>query len=156
MAHRTKVVDRTTVIPSPPSVVFDAVMSPDTAPLIDPGVREWRPDAEPIGVGTRFTIRGRLGVVPIRGTSEAVRWEPPLLAEFRSVVTWPAQLTAQHRFEPRADGGTNYTWSITFREASFISRPLVALTARLFARNLANQADALTSYLGSVPPPSND
>jgi len=59
-------------------------------------------------------------------------------------------------FEPRADGGTNYTWSITFREASVISRPLVALTARLFARNLANQADALTSYLGSVPPRSID
>jgi hypothetical protein len=63
-------------------------------------------------------------------------------------------MTAQHRFEARADGGTNYTWSITFREASIISRPLVALTARLFARNLANQADALTNYLRSVPPSS--
>lgn len=68
MVGRTTVVDRTTVIPSPPDVVFAAVMSPDTAPLIDPGVREWRPDAEPIGVGTRFSIRGRLGVLPIRGT----------------------------------------------------------------------------------------
>lgn len=152
MVERATVVDRTTVIPSPPDAVFAAVMSPDTAPLIDPGVREWRPDAEPIGVGTRFSIRGRLGVLPIRGTSECVRWEPPLLAEFRSIVTWPAQMTAQHRFEPRADGGTNYTWSITFREVSIISRPLVAVTARLFARNLANQADALTSYLRSVPP----
>jgi hypothetical protein len=74
----------------------------------------------------------------------------------RSVVTWPAQLTAQHRFEPRADGGTNYTWSITFREASIISRPLVALTTRLFAWNLADQADALTRYLSSVPPASSD
>jgi len=152
MVERMTVVDRTTVIPSPPDAVFAAVMSPDTAPLIDPGVREWRPDAEPIGVGTRFSIRGRLGVLPIRGTSETVRWEPPLLAEFRSTVTWPAQMTAQHRFEPRADGGTNYTWSITFREVSIISRPLIALTARLFARNLANQADALTRYLRSVPP----
>jgi hypothetical protein len=153
MADRTTVVDRTTMIPSSPAVVFATVMSPETAPLIDPGVREWRPDAEPIGVGTRFTIRGRLGVLPIRGTSEAVRWEPPLLAEFRSVVTWPAQMTAQHRFEPRADGGTNYTWSISFHEVSIVGRPLVALAARLFARNLANQADALTSYLRAMPPP---
>ena len=153
MVERTTVVDRTTVISRPPDVVFAAVTSPDTAPLIDPGVREWRPDTEPIGVGTRFTIRGRLGVVPIRGTSETVRWEPPLLAEFRSVVKSPAQLIAQHRFEPRADGGTNYTWSITFRERSIISRPLVALTARLFARNLAAQAEALTTYLRAVPPP---
>lgn len=153
MVGRTKVVDRTTVIPSPPDVVFAAVNSPETAPLIDPSVREWRPDTEPIGVGTRFTIRGRLGVLPIRGTSETVRWEPPLFAEYRSVVTWPAQMTAQHRFEPRADGGTNYTWSITFREASIIARPLVALAARLFARALAKQADALTRYLRAVPHP---
>ena len=155
MVERTTVIDRTTVIPSPPDVVFAAVMSPATAPLIDPGVREWRPDAEPIGVGTRFTIRGRLGVVPIWGTSETVRWEPPLLAEYRSVSTWPARMTAQHRFEPRADGGTNYTWSISFHEVSILGRPLVALAARLFTRALANQADALTSYLRAMAPPPN-
>ena len=73
MVQRMTVVDRTTVIPSPPDVVFAAVMSPDTAPLIDPGVREWRPDTEPIGVGTRFSIRGRLGALPIRGTSVGVQ-----------------------------------------------------------------------------------
>jgi hypothetical protein len=156
MADRTTVVDRTTVIPSSPDVVFAAVNSPETAPLIDPAVREWRPDTEPIGVGTRFTIRGRLGLLPIRGTSETVRWEPPLLAEYRSVSTWPARMTAQHRFEPRADGGTNYTWSISFHEVSIVGRPLVALAARLFARALANQADALTSYLRTMPPPPTD
>ena len=65
-------------------------------------------------------------------------------------------MTAQQRFEPRADGGTNCTWWISFHEVNILGRPLVALAARLFARALANQADALTNYLRAVPPPPND
>jgi hypothetical protein len=53
-------------------MVFAVVNSPETAHLIDPAVREWSADTRPIGIGTCFTIRGRLGIVPIRGKSVAI------------------------------------------------------------------------------------
>ena len=83
-------------------MVFAVVMSPETAQLIDPAVRVWQADVRPIDLGTRFTIRGRLGVVPIRGTSEVTIWDPPQLAEFRSIApTWPFRMTARHRVTGR-------------------------------------------------------
>ncbi len=152
MAGRTTTIDRTTRLASPRATVFAVVCSPETAPLIDPAVRQWRPDSRPIGVGTRFAIRGRLGRVPIRGTSEVAAWDPPTLAEFRSVApTWPFRVTAQHRFAARADSGTDYTWSMAFHEVNVIARPLIALAARLFEQALSAQADALTAYLHGLP-----
>jgi len=155
---RTTTISRTTALSSRPSVVFSVVNSPETAPLIDPAVRQWRADHRPIGVGTRFSIRGRLGVVPIRGTSEVVSWDPPTLAEFRSVApAWPMHMTAQHRFAERHGGGTDYTWSISFHEVSPVARPVVAITARLFERAFAAQAEKLSRYLADrsedEPPP---
>ena len=152
MARRVTTIDRTTVLASPPPMVFAVVNSPETAPLIDPAVREWSPDSRPIGVGTRFLIRGRLGLVPIRGRSEVVTWGPPAFAEFRSVTpTWPFRVTAQHRFERRDDGRTDYTWSMSFHEVNVIARPLIALAARRFEQALSAQADALTEYLRHRP-----
>ena len=148
MGRRTTTIDHATTLTSAPATVFAVVNSPETAPLIDPAVREWKADSRPIGVGTHFAIRGRLGAVPIRGKSEVVAWDPPTSAEFRSVApTWPFRMTARHRFDPRADGGTDYTWTISFHEMSIIARPLVAIAARLFARALSAQAEALASYL---------
>lgn len=148
MAHRTTTIDRSTILTTAPPMVFAVVNSPETARLIDPAVSEWSADSRPIVVGTRFTIRGRLGIVPIRGTSEVVVWDPPRLSEYRSVApVWPARMTARHRFEERPDGGTEYTWSISFEEVSLVARPLVAIFSRLFRRAFAAQAEALESYL---------
>jgi hypothetical protein len=129
-------------------VVFAAVMSPETARLIDPAVRVWQADVLPIQLSTRFTIRGRLGVVPIRGTSELTAWDPPQLAEFRSIApTWPFRMTARHQLETTPDGGTDYTWSISFHEVNALARPLIAILTRLFGHALAAQADTLARYL---------
>ncbi len=148
MPLRTTTIEQTTTLMSPPPLVFAVVMSPETAPLIDPAVREWRADSRPIGVGTRFSIRGRLGWVPIRATSEVVGWEPPTVGEFRSVApTWPFRMTARHRFEEVADGGTEYTWSISFHEVNVVARPLIDVASRMFRRALAAQADMLIAHL---------
>lgn len=145
---RTTIVEKTTVLPAPPAEAFAAVNSPEIAPVIDPAVRMWKPDSDPIGVGTRFTIRGQLGIIPIRGVSETTTWDPPHLATYRSVSpTWPFLMTAEHRFDPEGTDRTRYTWTITFHEANAVARPLIALAARLFRRATANQADALTAYL---------
>lgn len=150
MPTRTTTIDHTTTLTSPPELVFAVVMSPETAPLIDPAVREWQANSRPIGVGTRFTIRGRLGLVPIRGTSEVVSWHPPAIGEFRSITpTWPFRMTARHRFEEIASGGTNYSWSISFHELNVVARPLIAIAARLLRRAVAAQADMLTAHLGA-------
>ncbi len=150
---RATVVARTTRLPARPASAFAAVNSPEIAPFIDPAVRLWQPDTDPIGVGTRFAIRGKLGIIPIRGTSEAITWDPPHLAVYRSVSpTWPFRMTAEHRFEPDGDNHTMYTWAITFHEVNVIGRPLIALAAKLFPRSLANQAEALTAYLESHEP----
>ena len=150
---RTTTIEQTTALPSAPEVAHAVVMSPETAHLIDPSVREWSADVRPIAVGTRFTIRGRLGRIPIRGMSEVVVWDAPTFGEFQSVApTWPFRMTARHRFAARPDGGTDYTWSVSFHEQSVVARPLIALASRLFTRALADQADALTTYLRARPP----
>jgi len=148
VAHRVTTIDRTTALRAPPSLVFAVVNSPETAHLIDPAVREWSADTRPIGVGTRFTIRGRLGVVPIRGMSRVVVWDPPSVAQFRNVrPSWPVHITATHRFVERADGGTDYTWSMSFEAASIVARPLIAMMSPLFRRAMAAQGEALGRYL---------
>jgi Polyketide cyclase / dehydrase and lipid transport len=153
MTVRTTTIDRSTALPSPRTLVFAVVNSPETAPLIDPACHEWRADIRPIAVGTRFSIRGRLGRLPIRGTSEVTVWNPPCFAEFRSVApTWPVRMTAQHRFEEREGGGTDYTWSISFHEMNMVARPLVAIATRLFQQAFAAQAEALADYLDERSP----
>ena len=148
---RRTVVSRETLLPSPPLAAFEAVHDPATAPLIDPAVREWTPDREPVGVGTRFRIRGRLGVIPIRGTSEVDTWEPPHRSRFRSVAPdWPFRMTATHEFEAVGERSTSYRWSITFEEVSRVGRPFVALSARLFRTAMSRQASALSDYLSSI------
>jgi hypothetical protein len=122
-------------------------MSPEIAPIIDPAVREWRPDREPIDVGTRFTIRGRVGLLPIRGTSECIRWEPCEIAVFHSVQgSGPLQITATHSFQPGADG-TRYTWRMDFDGPA----PLAAGSAWLFTRAIARQQRTLAAYLDDRP-----
>jgi hypothetical protein len=151
---RVTVVEHVTDLPCPPAVAFEAVNSPEIAPVIDPAVRVWRPDRSPIGVGTRFTIRGRMGWFPIRGTSEAVTWEPPNLSEFRSVsVTWPVRIHARHHFQDTGASTTRYTWRMTFIEVSPLGRPLVAFATRRFRRAMAEQSVALAAYVGATPTP---
>jgi hypothetical protein len=145
---RTVIVEHVSLLACTPLEAFDAVNSAELAPVIDPGVRSWTPDSTPIDVGTRFTVRARLGIIPIRGTTEAIRWDRPALAVYRSIrPSWPFSMTAEHRFEPH-DGATRYSWRIDFHVLHPIARPVVWLTARLFRRAMARQAEALTAYVG--------
>jgi hypothetical protein len=141
----THTAERTTTLPGGPADAWDAVMAPDIAPLIDPGVRTWQPDTEPPGVGTRFAIRGRLGGVPFRATSEVVTWELNRRAVFRNVrPAWPLRMVATHSFEP-VGKETRYTWRIDVSGPPPVSR----LIASLFRRSMAAQASALAAYLAS-------
>jgi uncharacterized protein YndB with AHSA1/START domain len=137
------------VLAAPPARVFEALTSPDIVPLVDPSVRAWVPDTLPIGVGTRFSIRGRIGHLPFRATSEVSAWDPPRHAAFRAVrPAWPLAITADHRCAGDAGGAggtTRYTWTIAITGP----RPAVALAALVFERVQGRQATALHAHLGS-------
>lgn len=138
-----RVVARQTLLPGPPGAVWHALMAEDVAPIIDPAVREWHADREPVDVGTRFSIRGRLGAVPFRATSEVAHWDPPRLGVFRSVKpARPMHMRATHELVPDGDA-TDYRWTIEIDGPW----PVVVLTARLWRRAMVNQARALTAYL---------
>lgn len=144
-AVSTHTAERTTMLPGGPADAWHAVMTPDIAPLIDPGVRSWQPDTEPTGVGTRCAIRGRLGGVPFRATSEVLTWELNRRAVFRNVrPAWPLRIVGTHTFEP-VGAETRYTWRIDVSGPPPASR----LIASLFRRSIAAQATALAAYLAS-------
>jgi hypothetical protein len=120
-----KRVEITSGLQHPRYVVFAVVMSPETAHLIDPAVRSWTASERPIAAGTRFAIRGRLGRVPIRGTSEVAIWDPPRLAGFRSVSpSWPMRMVI--RFERVAGLPERVTASAWF---SGLSEPTGVLSS---------------------------
>ncbi|MFI0527908.1 MAG: SRPBCC family protein [Ilumatobacteraceae bacterium] len=149
-------VQRTVHLPHSVSSVFDAVNSPATAPIIDPSVTSWTPDRLPIAVGTRFAIRGHLGSLPIRGTSEVTTWSPPTdpgtagLAVYRSISPKLARITAIHSFEPEGEG-TQYTWRLEF-ERSVLPSVLIRWLAGRFERAIAAQHSALRAHLAATQP----
>lgn len=139
----THTAELTTTLPSSPAAVWHAIMDPDIAPIIDPSVRRWQPDTDPPGVGTRYAIRGRLGGLPFRATSEVITWDLNRRAVFRNVKpSWPLRMIATHTMEP-VGSTTRYTWRIDVSAPPPASR----LIARLFRRSMTAQSSALAAYL---------
>lgn len=119
-------------------------MTPEVVPIIDPSVREWRANREPVDVGTLFTIRGRLGPVPFRATTAVKHWEPSVRAVFETVrPARPLRMVATHELAAAADGGTDYRWTIEITGPA----PLAAGSARLWRTGMEKQAIALSAYL---------
>jgi hypothetical protein len=118
-------------------------MTPEVVPLIDPSVREWRADRDPVDVGTRFRIRGRLGPVPFRATTEVTCWEPAARAVFETVrPARPMRMVATHELAA-AGVDTDYRWTIEITGPA----PLAAASARLWRSGMEKQAVALRAYL---------
>jgi hypothetical protein len=145
---QTTVVARTVDLPHSADRVFDAVNNPRIAPLIDPGVRRWQPDSEPVGVGTQFEIRGKLQWLPIRGRSVVKVWDPPWMAVYESVrPRRPIQMSAVHRFEPLSDGSTRYTWENLIQHPGPLGRVMARIAAPLLERSIADQHRTLGAWL---------
>jgi hypothetical protein len=156
MREQTTTVARSIDLRHPADRVFDAVNSPRIAPLIDPGVRRWQPDSEPIGVGTRFEIRGKLQWLPIRGQSVVEVWEPPRAAVYESVrPRRPISVNTAHLFDPLPDGGTRYTWETLIRHPGRLGRLFARIAAPLLERSIADQHRTLVRWLDrEEAPPS--
>jgi hypothetical protein len=127
------------VLEVPAHYAFDFLADPSTARLIDPMIREYRPDTAPMGVGTRNVLRLRVWGVPLRSESIVEAWEPGVLMRMASTrPTRPVKVLAEHRFEPLGDERCRYTWMITCEPTV----PGGRVVARLFGRLLAANADA--------------
>ena len=127
-----------TTIKAPPTFVFDFLADPTTAPLIDPAIREYRPDQLPMRVGTRNLIRMRIWGLPVRAESLVTEW----VAGRRMVMEGvkpkhPVKVSAVHTFEDDGDD-CRYTWTMEVEATGLLGR----LIARRFASFLQSNADA--------------
>jgi len=123
----------------PAEFAFDFIADPSTARLIDPSVREYRPDTLPMRVGTVNQVRFRMFGLPVRATSVVREWDPGRRMRMESTrPARPVKVVAEHTFEPNGDGCT-YTWAIETTPVGVIGRPAAALMARFWKANAAKQ-----------------
>jgi hypothetical protein len=131
-----------TVLEVPAAFAFGFLADPSTATIIDPAIREYRPDTLPMGVGTRNVMRMRVWGVPARAESIVEAWEPGVLMQFVSTrPTRPARVRAVHRFEPLGDERCRYTWTITIEPTVPGGRPIGRLVSRFFTANAEAQGE---------------
>jgi hypothetical protein len=124
-------------ISAPAEVAFDFVADPSTARLIDPAIREYRPDTVPMREGTTTLIRFRMFGLPVRATSVVRAWEPGRRMVMENTrPSRPVRVTGEHRFEPDDDGdGCTYTWAIDCAPVGLLGRPAASLMARFWRAN---------------------
>lgn len=123
----------------PAEVAFDFLADPSTAPIIDPAVREYRPDQVPMRVGTRNLIRFRMWGLPVRAVSVVREWEPGRRMVMENVQPErPIRAVATHTFDPDGDGCT-YTWAMTFAPRGLLGPAVGSLFARFMHRNAVAQ-----------------
>jgi hypothetical protein len=122
----------------PADYAFAFLADPSTANVIDPAVREYKPDSLPMRQGTRNLIRFRMWGIPMRIISVVREWEPGRRMVMENVKpSWPVRAVATHSFAPDGESCT-YTWAMEFRS----SGPLGALIGRVFARFMHSNAKA--------------
>lgn len=123
----------------PSGYVFDFLADPSTARIIDPAVREYRPDSVPMREGTRTDVRFRMWLLPVRAVSVVTGWDPGERMVMESErPARPVRVVATHRFEPAGPDRCTYTWAIGLAPVG----PLGPLAARLFARFMRANAKA--------------
>ena len=124
----------------PAVYAFDFLADPSTATVIDPAIREYRPDTEPMGEGTRTVVRFRMWGLPVRATSVVTDWEPGIRMRMASEhPARPAQVIATHRFDTAGDERCTYTWTIECVPVGRAGHLPARVLARFFRRNATAQ-----------------
>ena len=122
----------------PAEYAFAFLADPSTAHVIDPAVRDYKPDSLPMRLGTRNLIRFRMWGIPLRVVSVVREWQEGRRMVMENVKpSWPVRVIATHSFEPDGEQCT-YTWAMEFRS----SNPIGAVVGRLFARFMHANARA--------------
>jgi hypothetical protein len=108
--------------PATPEVAFDSLADFTTTAEWDPGIAAAeRLDDGPIGLGSRFKVRSRLGVVTVPLVYEITHYERP----DRLVLSTEGPIHRGEddvRFATGPDGGTVVTWTAMFAMRGPIGR----------------------------------
>lgn len=100
------------VMKATPERAFAYLADPATAPIIDPAVISYTPDALPMHAGGTNTIRIRMFGVRATLVTRTLEWEEGRRMVLESVhPARPVRARATHLFEPHPDG-VRYTWSM--------------------------------------------
>lgn len=124
-------------VPTDPGTAFDYVADFTTTASWDPGIRGARRlDDGPIGLGSRFEVQSRFGLLTLPLVYEITAYEP----HERVVLTTRGILHQGEddvRFAPGADGGTVVTWNATFalRGPLRLGDPVLGVGFRRVARD---------------------
>jgi hypothetical protein len=110
MARITEHIDA----PVTPEVAFDSLADFTTTADWDPGIAAAeRLDSGPIGLGSRFEVRSKIGLLTVPLVYEITRYERPDRLVLTTVGTFHRG-EDDVRFEARSDGGTGVTWRAMF------------------------------------------
>jgi hypothetical protein len=124
----------------PAQWAFDFLADPSTATVIDPAIREYRPDALPMRVGIRTTIRLRMWGLPLRAVSVVQEWEPGVrMVMANERPARPVRIVARHRFAPAGAQRCTYTWEIDVVPTGRLGTPVAHLLARFLRGNARAQ-----------------
>ena len=133
----------TTTLRVPASYAFAFLADPSTARVIDPAIREYRPDRLPMGEGTRTLVRFRMWGIPVRAVSEVRVWEEGRRMVMENVKpAGPVRVIATHSFVPDGDS-CRYTWAIELRPTGPLGRLVGPRFSRFMHANAKAQQDRL-------------
>ena len=123
----------------PSTYAFDFLADPSTATVIDPAIREYRPDSLPMRLGTRNVIRMRMWGLPVRAVSVVKTWEPGVRMVMENErPSRPVRVVATHRFDAAGADRCAYTWAIDLHPVG----PLGPVAARVLGRFMGANAKA--------------
>jgi hypothetical protein len=139
-------------VPTPVEAAFDHVADFTTTVGWDPSiVAAERLDTGPIGLGSRFRVRLKLGLTTVPLVYEITAYERPS----RVVLTTsgPAHRGEDDvRFAAHADGGTTVTWNAEFAVRGPIGRLLDPALGVGFRRTAAAAVAGLERSLQALAP----
>lgn len=129
------------VMGTTPERAFAFLADPATAPIIDPAVISYTPDALPMRAGGTNTIRVRMFGARATLVTRTLEWEEGRRMVLESVrPSQPVRARATHLFEPHPDG-VLYTWSMDMIPVGFGGR-IAARAMTWFMRRNARQQQA--------------
>lgn len=137
-------------VPIPPEVAFDHLADFTSTEVWDPGIAATeRLDEGPLGVGSRFRVRVKLGPVTVPFIYEITVYDRPHRVVLRTkgpVHHGEDDVT----FVPE-DGGTQVTWNAMFRVRGpgRLFEPALRIG---FRRTVAQAVEGLESFLRELAP----
>jgi hypothetical protein len=124
----------------PADYAFDFLADPSTAAVIDPAIREYRPDSLPMRLGTRNVIRMRMWGLPVRAVSVVTEWEPGVRMVMENVrPSRPVRVVGTHRFEAAGADRCGYTWAIDLHPVGLLGPVAARLVGRFMGANAKAQ-----------------